>query len=133
MTFYIQENFCLDGRISVQSVMATSKDGKFLYSPIIRALIQLGPPVATRHKMSALVGEKEICRNNLAGQCTLGNLYLQRVKPPNSPTRNKGGKFKKSDEKYPPRSKASFPVTVTREHRAAVGPPRDSQILHTHR
>ena len=66
MTYYIQEKlFCLDGRISIQSVMATSKAGKFPYSQIFRALIELDPPIVS-HKMSALVGEKEICRNNLA-------------------------------------------------------------------
>ena len=29
MIYYIQEKFCLDGRISVQSVMATSEAAKF--------------------------------------------------------------------------------------------------------
>ena len=96
MTYYIQENFCLDGRISVQSVMATSKAGKFLYSQIIRAFIPLGPPVLTRHKMSALVEDKEICRNNLAGRCTFGNLYLQRVKPPTAPPGTKVARSRKA-------------------------------------
>jgi hypothetical protein len=38
----------------------------------------------------------------------------------------KSDKFKKSDERHP-RAKMPFPITVTREHRAAVGPPRGRQ------
>ena len=82
MTYYIQEKFCLNGRISVQSVMATSKAGKFPYPQIILALIELDPLIVTRHKMSAFVGEKEICRNYLAGRCTLGNLCTRSHEPP---------------------------------------------------
>ena len=137
MTYYIQEKFCLDGRISVQSVMATSKAGKFPYSQIILALIELDPPIVTRHKMSAFVGEKEICRNHLAGRCTLGNLCTRSHEPPKGKgppaappgtkaPYQKGGKFKKSDEKHPSR-KMPYPLTVTREHRASVGPPRGRQ------
>jgi hypothetical protein len=68
MTYYLQEKFCVDGRISVQSVMATSKAGNVSYGDTIKALVELNPPIDTRHKMAALVGEKEICRNNLAGR-----------------------------------------------------------------
>jgi hypothetical protein len=67
MTCYLQEKFCLDERISVQSVMATSKACKVSYGDTIKALVELDPPIVTRHKMAALDGEKEICRNNLAG------------------------------------------------------------------
>ena len=45
MTYYIQEKFCLDGNVSVQSDMATSKAGKFPYTQVIRALIELDPPL----------------------------------------------------------------------------------------
>jgi hypothetical protein len=62
MTYYLQEKFCLDGRLSFQSVMATSKACKESYNDTIKALVELDPPIVTRHKMAALVGEKEICR-----------------------------------------------------------------------
>ena len=137
MTYYLQEKFCLDGRISVQSVMATSKACKVSYNDTIKALVELDPPVVTRHKMAALVGEKEICRNNLAGRCNLGDKCTRSHEVPKgkgpSPTPPgtktpypKSDKFKKSDEKHP-RAKMPFPITVTREHRAAVGPPRGRQ------
>ena len=45
MTYYIEEKFCLDGHISVQSVMTTSKAGKFPYTQVIRELIELDPPL----------------------------------------------------------------------------------------
>jgi hypothetical protein len=34
---------------------------------------ELDLPIVTRHKMAALVGEKEICRYNFAGRCNLGD------------------------------------------------------------
>jgi hypothetical protein len=64
MTYYLQRKFCLDGHISVQSVMATSKAGKVSYGDTIKAVVEPSSHV-TRHKMAALVGEKEIYRNNL--------------------------------------------------------------------
>ena len=73
MIYYLQEKFCLDGRVSVHSMMATSKAMKVSYHDTIKALIELDPPVITRHKMAALVGEKEICRNYLAGRRNLGD------------------------------------------------------------
>jgi hypothetical protein len=57
MTYYLQEKFCLDIRISVQSVMATSKACKVSYGDAIKALVELDPPIVTRHKIAALVGE----------------------------------------------------------------------------
>ena len=137
MTYYLQEKFCLDGRISVQSVMATSKACKVSYNDTIKALVELDPPIVTRHKMAALVGEKEICRNNLAGRCNLGDKCPRSHEvpkgkgpspaPPGTKTPYpKSDKFKKSDERHP-RAKMPFPITVTREHRAAVGPPRGRQ------
>jgi hypothetical protein len=118
-------------------MMATSKAMKVSYHDTIKALVELDPPVITRHKMAALVGEKEICRNNLAGRRNLGDKCprsheVPKGKSPHSAppaTKTpylKSGKFKKSDENHP-RSKIPFPVTVTREHRAAVGPPRGRQ------
>jgi hypothetical protein len=74
MTYYLQEKFCLDGRIRVQSVTATSKACNVSYGDTLKALVELDPPIVTRRKMAALVhGEKEICRNNLAGRCNLGD------------------------------------------------------------
>jgi hypothetical protein len=137
MTYYLQEKFCVDGRISVQSVMATSKAGNVSYGDTIKALVELNPPIDTRHKMAALVGEKEICRNNLAGRRNLGDKCpgsheVPKGKgpspaPPGAKTPYpKSDKFKKSDERHP-RAKMPFQITVTREHRAAVGPPRGRQ------
>jgi hypothetical protein len=137
MTDHLQEKFCLDGRISIQAIMATSKVMKVSYHETIKALVELDPPVVTRHKIAALFGEKEICRNNLAGRCNLGDKCPRSHEvpkgecphsaPPETKTPYlKRGKFKKSDEKHP-RSKIPFPVTVIREHRAAVGPPRGRQ------
>jgi hypothetical protein len=134
---YLQEKFCLDGRISVQSVMATSKACKVSYGDTIKAIVELDPPIVTRHKMAALVGEKEICRNNLAGRCNLGDECPRSqdvpkgkgpsTVPPGKKTfYPKSDKFKKSDEIHPS-AKMSFPIAVTREHRAAVGPPRGHQ------
>jgi hypothetical protein len=59
MTYYLQEKFYLDGRISVQSIMATSKAMKVSYHDTIKALVELDPPVVTRHKMAVFVGEKQ--------------------------------------------------------------------------
>jgi hypothetical protein len=139
MTYYLQEKFCVDGRISVQSILATSKAMKASYHETIKALVELDPPVVTRHKMAALVGEKKICSNNLAGRCNLGDKCprsheVPEGKGPHSappatqtpPPYLKSCKFKKSDEKHT-RSKIRFPVIVTREHRVAVGPPRGCQ------
>ena len=50
--YYLHEG--LDGRISVQSVMATCKAAKASYNDAVKAFIELDPPVATRHKLSAL-------------------------------------------------------------------------------
>jgi hypothetical protein len=86
--------------------------------------------------MAALVGEKEICRNNLAGRCNLEDKRPRSHEvpkgkgpspaPPGTKTPNpKSDKFK-SDERHL-RAKMPFPITVTREHRAAVGPPRGRQ------
>ena len=83
--------------------------------------------------MSALVGEKEVCRNHLAGRCTLGNFPKGKShSPPTAPPRTKTPylkcvTFKKSDEKYPPPAKIPFRLTVSHEHRAAVSPPRGRQ------
>jgi hypothetical protein len=135
MTYYLQEKFCLDGRISVQSVMATSKACKVSYGDTtIKALVELDPPIVTRHKMAALVGEKKICRNYLARRCNLGDKCPRSHEvpkgggpspaPPGTKTPYpKSDKFKKSDERHP-RAKMLFPITVTREHRASYGPPR---------
>jgi hypothetical protein len=41
MTYYLPEKFCLDGRISVQSIMATSKAMKVSYHETIKALVEL--------------------------------------------------------------------------------------------
>ena len=46
---------------------------KVSYYETINALVELDPPIVTRHKMAALVGEKEICRYNFAGRCNLGD------------------------------------------------------------
>jgi hypothetical protein len=73
MTYFLQQKFCPDGRIIVQSVMATSKAGNVSYEDTIKALVKLDPPVVTHHKMAALVRKKEICRNNSAERCTLGD------------------------------------------------------------
>jgi hypothetical protein len=51
--YYLHEKFSLDGRISVQSIMATCKAAKASYNDAVKALIELDPPVATRHKLSA--------------------------------------------------------------------------------
>jgi hypothetical protein len=137
MTYYLQEKFCLDGRISVQSVMATSKVCKVSYGDTLKALVELDPPIVTRHKMAALVREKEICRNNIAGRCNLGDKCPRSHEvpkgkgpspvPPGTKTPYpKSDKLKKSDERHT-RAKMPFPITVTREHRAAVGPPRGRQ------
>ena len=114
--------------------MATSIASKAPYLETIKALVELDPPIVSPHKMSALVGEKELCRNFAAGRCKYGDKCNRshgetRGKgPPSEPPSTKtpylkSGKFKKSDEKHP-RAKMPFPITVTREHRAAVGPPR---------
>jgi hypothetical protein len=111
MTYYLQEKFCLDGRISVQSIMATSMAIKVSYQENIKALAEVDHPVVTRHKMAALVGKKEICRTNLAGRCNLGNKCprsheVPKGKSPHSAppaTKTpylKSGKFKKSNEKH---------------------------------
>jgi hypothetical protein len=124
MTYYLQEKFCLDGRICVQSIMATSK------ANTIKALVEVDPPVVTRHKMAALVGEKEICRNNLAGRCNLGDKCPRSHEVPCS-TSNKDSLSQEwqvhEERREASSSKIPFPVTVTREHRAAVGPPRGRQ------
>jgi hypothetical protein len=137
MTYYLQEKFCLDGRISVKSVMATSKACNVSYNDTIKALVELDSPIVTRHKMAALVGEKDICRNNLAGRCNLGDKCpwsheVPKGKGPSTTPQGtktpypKSDKFKKSNERHP-RAKMPFPINVTREHRAAVGPPRGRQ------
>jgi hypothetical protein len=71
MTYFLQQKFCPDGRIIVQSVMAMSKAGNVSYEDTIKALVNLDPPVVT------LVRKKEIlCRNNPAERCTLGDKGL---------------------------------------------------------
>ena len=60
--YYLHEKFSLDGRISVQSVMATCKATKASYNDAVKALIELDPPVATRHKVSALVAKRDVSK-----------------------------------------------------------------------
>jgi hypothetical protein len=79
--------------------MATSKPCKVSYNDTIKALVELDPPIVTRHKMAALVGEKEICRNNLAGRCNLGD------KCPRSHEVPKG----KGPSPTPPGTKTPYP------------------------
>ena len=53
--------------------MSTCKAAKATYNEAVKALIELDPPVATRHKLSALIAKKdvskEICQNHLQGKC----------------------------------------------------------------
>ena len=137
--YYIQEKFSLDGRISVQSVMATSKAGKAPYVDTIKALIELDPPIVTRHKMSSLTIDKEICRNYLAGRCFLGD-KCSRVHegpkgkgPPHTTSAPrtpylKSGRFKPSDGKYS-QAKQPHPINISKDHRASLGPPRGRQTI----
>jgi hypothetical protein len=60
--YYLHEKFSLDGRISVQSVMATCKAAKAIYNDAVKGLIELDPPVATRHKLSSLVAKKDVSK-----------------------------------------------------------------------
>ena len=57
--------------------MATCKAAKATYNEAVKALIELDPPVATRHTLSALVAKKddskEICQNHLQGKCIHGD------------------------------------------------------------
>jgi hypothetical protein len=58
MNYYLQKKFCLDGGISVQSVMATSKAGNVSYSETIEALVELDPPIVIRY--SPCRGERDM-------------------------------------------------------------------------
>jgi hypothetical protein len=136
--YYLHEKFSLDGRISVQSVMATCKAAKASYNDAVKALIELDPPVATRHKLSSLVAKrdvsKEICQNHLQGKCIHGDKCYRIHEPAkgkgsNPPPKGryqKDGKFKQSDERHP-RARAPLPLTITKDHRASVGRPNGVQ------
>jgi hypothetical protein len=76
-------------------------------------------------------------QKNLAGRCNLGDKgprsheVPKRKGPSTAPPGTKtpypkSDKFKKSDERHP-RAMMPFPITVTCEHCAAVGPPRGRQ------
>jgi hypothetical protein len=69
--------------------MATSKAMKVSYHETVKELVELYPPIVTCHKMAAFVGEKEICRNNIAPRCNLGDKCLRSHEVPSfSPTSN---------------------------------------------
>ena len=65
--------------------MATCKAAKATYNDAVKALIELDPPVATRHKLSALVAKKdvskEICQNHLQGKCPHGDKCIRIHEP----------------------------------------------------
>ena len=122
----------------MQSVMATCKAAKATYNEAVKALIELDPPVATRHTLSALVAKKddskEICQNHLQGKCIHGDKCFRIHEPAkgkgsNPPPKGRyqrDGKFKQSDERQP-RARAPLPFTITKDHRASVGPPNGIQ------
>ena len=126
---YLHENFSRGGRISVQSVTATCKAAKATYNDAVKALIELDPPVATRHKLLALDTKKdvskEICQNHLQGNFPHGDKCFRIHEPvkgkgPSPPPMGrylKDGKLKQSDERHP-RARAPLPLTKTKEHRA---------------
>jgi hypothetical protein len=90
-----------------------------------------------RHTLQPMSGRKRYAENHLAGRCTLGDKCLRSHKvtkgkgsssaPPGTRTPYpKSDKFKKIDERHP-RAKMTFAITISREHPAAVGPPRGRQ------
>ena len=117
--YYLHEKFSLDGRISVKSVVATCKAAKVTYNEAVN-----DSPVATRHKLSALVAKKdvnkEICQNHLQGKCIHGDKCFRihepvkgkGLSPPPKGRYERDGKFKQSDERHP-RARAPLPLTIT--------------------
>jgi Zinc finger C-x8-C-x5-C-x3-H type (and similar) len=94
--YYIHEKF--DGRVTVQSVTATLKASKVSYNSSLAVLIELDPPIVTRHKMSSLVAGKgpikELCNNFQKGLCKYGDkCFRSRDNPSTDQEPIPGGKI----------------------------------------
>ena len=128
--YHLQEKLEHDARISILSIMASSKTTKTSYDDTISSLILLDPAPTVAHKMASLTPGTELCRRHIAGLCTnrssckYSHASVPTSKGTPSDKKRKTPPPLKKDQKTPPKIPFKKPIVVLDFHWSLVGCPK---------